>query len=171
MDKKIPLKNYAILGVIIALTLLAVIYIFAWYKQYEQGKVVTPVITSTIREVEYNNLSTVVRERDILLMYMCTTNQSICRSFEKKFSNYIKENNLTDNIIYLNLGDNEADTNILNKVYDKYKSDTLVKKITGYPTIVVFNRGKIVDVLSSSKKDKLTIEKVEEFLKSYELEL
>lgn len=171
MDKKIPIKNYVILSLIVIFTLIAVVYIFAWYKQYEDSKVVKPVITNTIREVEYNNLSTVVRERDILIMYMCTTTESVCRSFEKKFSTYIKENNLSDNVIYLNLGYDSDENGLLDKVYNKYKTDTLVKKISSYPTIVVFSDGKIVDALSSSKKDKITIEKLEEFLKSYELDL
>ena len=171
MDKKIPVKNYIILSLIVIFTLIAVVYLFAWYKQYEDSKVMQPVITNTIREVEYNNLSTVVRERDILIMYMCTTTESICRNFEKKFASYIKNNNLSDNIIYLNLGYDSNEKGLLNKVYNEYKSDTLVKKITGYPTIVVFNSGKIIDVLSSSKKEKLNIEKLEEFLKSYELDL
>lgn len=168
-DKSIPVKNYVILGIIIIVTLLACMYIFAWCKQYEDNKVTTPVITSTIREVEYNNLDSVLRERDVLIMYMCTTSEGVCRSFEKKFASYIKDNNLTEEIVYLNLGFEKDDTGLLNKVYNNYKSDTLVKKMYEYPTIVIFNQGKIVDVLSSNAKDKLNIKQVKEFLESYEL--
>lgn len=167
--REIPTRNYVILGIIVIITLLIVIYLCSWYKQYTDNKVNEPVITSVLREVEYNNLDTVLRERDVLIMYMCTTDESICRSFEKKFSEYIKDNNLTEEIVYLNLGYLKDENDLLDTVYDKYKSDTLVKKVYEYPTLLIFNQGKIVDVLSSNGKNKIDIDKVEEFLESYEL--
>lgn len=167
--KEIPAKNYLVLGIIIIITLLACVYLFSWFRQYNNSRVNTPIITSTLREVEYNNLNTVLQERDVLIMYMCTTDQSICRSFEKKFEKFIKENNLTEEIIYLNLGYNEDENNLLSKVYNQYKSDKLVKKVYEYPTLLIFNEGKIIDVLSSNGKDKLTIDDVDQFLEGYEL--
>ncbi len=88
---------------------------------------------------------------------------------KKKFSEYIKDNNLSEEIIYLNLGYSNDENNLLNKVYQEYKSDNLVKKVYQYPTLLIFNQGKIVDVLSSSNKNKINIEQVDEFLESYEL--
>ncbi len=167
--KEIPVKNYLVLGVIIIITLLASLYIFAWLRQYNDSKVNTPIITSTLREVQYNNLNTVVKERDILVMYMCTTDEDICRNFEKKFASYVSNNNLTEEIIYLNLGYNKDNNNLLQKVYNNYKSENLVKKVYEYPTLVIFNQGKIVDVLSSNGKNTITIEQVNDFLESYEL--
>ena len=102
-------------------------------------------------------------------MYMCTTDEKVCRSFEKKFSEYIKDNNLTEEIVYLNLGYSSDENNLLDTVYENYKSDTLVKKIYEYPTLVIFNEGQIVDVLSSNSKNQITIEQVSEFLEGYEL--
>lgn len=167
--RDIPPKNYLVLGIIVIVTLLACVYLFSWFRQYSDSKVNTPIITSTLREVEYNNLNTVLRERDVLIMYMCTTDESVCRSFEKKFAKYIKENNLTEDIIYLNLGYDKDENNLLNKVYNEYKSNTLVKKVYEYPTLMIFNDSKIVDVLSSNGKDKLTIDDVDKFLEGYEL--
>lgn len=167
--KEVPAKNYFVLAIIIIVTLLAFVYLFSWFKQYNESKVNTPIITSTLREVEYNNLNTVLKERDVLIMYMCTTDEKVCRNFEKKFVDYIKDNNLSEDIIYLNLGYNEDENNLLNKVYNTYKSDNLVKKVYEYPTLLIFNNSKIVDVLSSNGKDKLTIEDVDKFLEGYEL--
>ena len=167
--KEIPLQNYVILGVIIIITLLGVIYLCSWYRQYHDNKINQPVITSVLREVQFNNLDTVLTERDMLIMYMCTTDENICRSFEKKFSEYIKDNNLTEEIVYLNLGYSSDENDLLSTVYNTYKSDTLVKKVYEYPTLVIFNQGEIVDVLSSNSKNKITIDQVSEFLESYEL--
>ena len=167
--KEIPIQNYIVLGVIIIITLLGVIYLCSWYRQYQDNKINEPVITNVLREVEYNNLDTVLTERDMLIMYMCTTDEKVCRSFEKKFSEYIKDNNLTEEIVYLNLGYSSDENNLLDTVYENYKSDTLVKKIYEYPTLVIFNEGQIVDVLSSNSKNQITIEQVSEFLEGYEL--
>ena len=167
--KEIPTKNYFLLGVIVILTVLFFVYLFSWLGQYNRSKINTPIITSILREVEYNNLNTVLAERDMVIMYMCTTDESICRNFEKKFVNYIKEHNLSEDIMYLNLGYNSDENNLLNRVYDKYKSDTLVKKVYEYPTLLIFNDSKIVDVLSSNGKTKLTIDDVDTFLEGYEL--
>ena len=167
--KEIPAKNYIFLGIIIIITIIGVLYICSWYKQYNDTKTNTPIITSALREVKYDNLNTVLTERDVLIMYMCTTDENICRSFEKKFSEYIKDNNLTEEIVYLNLGYSSDENDLLSTVYNTYKSDTLVKKIYEYPTLVIFNQGEIVDVLSSNSKNKITIDQVSEFLESYEL--
>ena len=165
----IPLNNYIVLGVIIIVTLVITLYLCSWYKQYNDNKLNTPVITSVLREVNYDNLSTVVNERDIVIMYMCTTNESVCRNFEKKFAKYIKQNNLTEEIMYLNLGYANDENDLLNKVYTKYKSKDLVKKVYKYPTLVIFNSGKIIDVLSSNKQNKVNIKDVDNFLGDYEL--
>ena len=168
-EKKIPTKNYFVLAIIIIVTLIATLYVFSWFKQYNNTKVTTPIITETLREVEYDNLTTVLQERDVLIMYTCTTNEKVCRSFENKFSSYVKKNNLTEDIIYLNLGYDSDENSLLQKVYDKYKSKDLVKKVHKYPTLLIFNEGKIVDVLSSNGKKELTIKHVKEFLEGYDL--
>lgn len=165
----VPPKNYLVLGVIIVITLLACIYLFSWYRQYNSSQTNKPVITSTLREVNYNNLNTVVTERDMVIVYMCTTDETICRNFEKKFSNYVKENNLTEEIMYLNLGNKSDENNLLNTIYNKYKSKKLVKKAHKYPTLLIFNEGEIIDILSSNRKHKLTINQVDEFLEGYDL--
>ena len=50
--KDIPVKNYLVLGTIIIITFLACIYLFAWFRQYNDQKINTPVITNALREVE-----------------------------------------------------------------------------------------------------------------------
>ena len=168
-NRKIPIKNYFILGIIVLVTMLCLIYLSAWYKQYVSTKRLSPYITESLREVKEDNLDIVIKERDELIMYMCTTSEQVCRSFEKNFSTYVKDNNLQDDIMYLNLGYDSDENKLLENIYSKYKSDTLVKKVHDYPTLVMFKDGKIVDVLSSNSKNIITIDKVEQFLEGYEL--
>ena len=38
-NKKIPIKNYIILGSIVVIALLVSMYLFSWYRQYTDNKV------------------------------------------------------------------------------------------------------------------------------------
>ena len=100
---------------------------------------------------------------------MCNTNEKKCRKFEKDFNDYIKENNLNDSIVYLNLGYDYDENNILEKMYEKYKHPDLVKKLYDYPTLFIFSNGNIVDILSSSTGYNVTIDKVDNFLRDYDI--
>ena len=40
-NKKIPIKNYIILAVVLILTIIAVIYLFMWNRVYEKNKLQT----------------------------------------------------------------------------------------------------------------------------------
>lgn len=166
--KKINNKNYIILTLIIITTILASLYILSWYRQYNDTKLSNSVITETLTEVKYDNLDSILQERDFLIVYMCTTSESICRNFEAKFNDYITDNNLNSDIVYLSLGLREDENNYLTKIYNKYKSNHIIKKINKYPTLLIFSEGKIIDILTSDNKT-ITIGEVEQFLKGYDL--
>ena len=167
--KRGDLKSYIILFIIVIGTLVGVFYILNWYKQYNDSKLSIPVISSVLREVTYNDLETVVRERDFLVVYMCTASETKCRNFESKFKNYIKEENLSEDIVYLSLGTTSSDGEILKNVYEDFKSYDLIKKIYDYPTLLIFSEGKLVDLLSPSKDSQVSINSVREFLSGYEI--
>lgn len=166
--KEVKTKNYVVLLLIIISTIIISLYLFSWYKQYDNNKLNNPVITDTLMEVKYDNLSNILQERDFLVVYMCTTSEKTCRSFESKFKKYITSNNLNDDIVYLNLGFKSDENDYSTKIYNKYKSSDLVKKVNKYPTLLVFKSGKIIDILSSDDKV-LTINEIEQFLKGYEI--
>ena len=162
--KKGSLKNYIILGIIVLCTLIAVFYLLNWYKQYKDIKLSEAVISSTIKEVKYDELDTVLQERDFLIVYMCTSSENKCRKFEEKFGKYINNNNLNEEIIYFDI---ENKDNLVN-IYEKYKHEDLRKKLGDYPMLFVFSEGKIIDLLSN-KDGKLSISKVDDFLDGYDL--
>ena len=167
MSKKGSLKNYIILLFIMLLTILIVLYSLNLYKQYNDEKLKTSVISSALSEIKYDDLTSIVKERDYLIVYMCSTSELKCRSFESKFKDYLVKNNLTTDTVYLSLGyDGDRKETIYN-IYNDYKSDTLIKKISNYPTILIFKEGKIIDLYSPSKDSLSTLENAEEFLSGY----
>lgn len=169
MSKKLKgIKNYLILGAMIIITFIITIYALSWYKQYNDTKLGVPVISSVLAEVNYDELDNILKERDIVILYMCTSSELKCRNFEVKFKKYIKAENLNSDIIYFNLGDYKDENDILDKIYNKYKSEDLLKKLNNYPSILIFNEGELIDLLSPSSNKELSINKVDSFLQDYE---
>lgn len=167
--KKTELKNYLILTIIILVTLIITFYILSWYKQYNDTKLKTPIISDVLTEVSYEDINTIKKERNFLLVYACYTAEDKCRNFENKFKSYVKENDLSDSMVYLKLGEKYVNNSRLQDFYLKNKSADLSTSKLGYPTIMVFVDGKIVNVLRINKNEKITISMVEEFLSGYEL--
>ena len=162
--KKGSLKSYAILFIIVGVTLVTVFYLLNWYKQYNDIKLSEAVISNTIKEVKYDGFDTVIKERDLIIVYTCTASENKCRKFEEKFGKYINKNNLNEEIIYFDI---ENKDNLVN-IYEKYKHKDLKKKLGDYPMLFVFSEGKIIDLLST-KDGKLSISKVDDFLGGYDL--
>lgn len=166
MNKKI--KNYLFLAGIILVTFIVCFYIFTWIKQYRELTAKTPIITEVVGEVKYDNLSEYVKERDLFILYICTNNEKKCRSFGRKFKNYIVEESITDTVVYFSLGTNNIENNYLSNIYKKYKHNDLVKKINNYPALLVFSGGKLVDFITANSDDILYMDDVRQFLGEYD---
>ncbi len=156
MNKSI--KNYIILFFIMIISIIITIYILNLYKQYNDEKLSTSVISSVLSEIKYDDLDNVVKDRDFLIIYICSSKESECRNFERDFKEYVIKNDLSDDMAYLNIDSNS----IINKIYINYKHEDLVKKLNDYPSLLIFSNGKIIDLISSN--DTLVFE---EFLRGY----
>ena len=167
--KEIKLKNYIMATLIIMGTFIISLYILTWYKNYNKDILKKPVITNTLSIVKYNELDEVIKDREFLILYACTSSENKCRSLEKKLNNFINEKDLSDDIVYFNLGYSKDSNNYIDKIYNTYKSERLLKKINTYPTLIVFNESKIIDVLSSDKEKNITIEDIKDFLEGYDI--
>lgn len=157
MKDKISIKNYIILVVLVLATLFVTFSALNIYRNYSDTNN-SFWLSDTIAEVKEEELKTFLLERDTVILYACDVTNNKCRSFEKRFKNYILSNNLRDEIYYF-------DTTDVNSFYNSHKIDTLYKKVYGVPSIFIFKDSKIVDVLSS--KNNITMEQVKIFLEDY----
>ncbi|HPE14274.1 MAG TPA: hypothetical protein PLT65_00350 [Bacilli bacterium] len=164
---KKKINNYLILIVLCLATFGITMYCLGLYKISNEYKMTIPVLEDVVAEVNYEGLDEFLTERNVTILYMCVVNENKCRNFEKRFKNYIIENNLRDEIFYFNLGNHNSTETFLKKFYEKYKSDILIKKIVDYPVIVIFNNTEIIDVLTSEENYNISIEDVGNFLKDY----
>jgi hypothetical protein len=165
MAEELPKKNivnsYIILIVIFIVCMGLVLYFCKWYKVYDEYQKQTPVIRDSLYEIVNDDLEHFVLENPSTVIYMCTASDNACRSFEKDFKKLIAQEELNDEIVYLNLSDLDQDEFVRN-FNEKYNYK--IKLTTHYPAFVVFEDGKVVSVLQSSEDETLTTSKVKQFL-------
>lgn len=159
--KKVGVKNYAILALIFAVGIGLTLYLCNWYNVYDAYQKETPVIRGTLSEITKDELEHYILENPTTVIYMCTASDITCRDYEKDFKKLVEKEELQEVIVYLNLNDvNEKEfIDSFNNMYP-YK----VKLTKYYPALVIFEEGKIRNILQGKEDEKLTITKTKQFI-------
>lgn len=159
--KKRTAKNYCLVAVIALVFIGLVLYLCKCYKVYDEYQKEIPVIRGSLQEIVNEDLEHFVIENPSSIIYVCVANDDKCRDFEKKFKKFIENNELGDEIVYLNTTglEQESFVNDFNAKYAKKKLLT-----TNYPAIVLFDEGKVDSILQAKENKTLSIEKVKNFL-------
>ncbi|MBR4618449.1 MAG: hypothetical protein IKO49_03995 [Bacilli bacterium] len=164
MEKKQKnlIKNYIILILIFLTVILLVWYICKWYTVYTEFEKGTPVIRGTLNyEISANDFDPFIMENPSSVIYMCTSKDEKCRSFEKEFKKFVIRKDLQNDIIYLNLSDTDIDSFVENfNARYEYK----VKLTSDYPLLVEFTDGKVTGLIEGEKDEPLTMTKVKQFI-------
>ena len=158
------LKNYVILGVLFLVCIALTLYFCKSYEVYQEYEKEIPVIRDSLVEINPEDLEHYIADTSSTVIYMCTAMDQKCRSFEKDFKKYIHKNEITDEIVYLNL------TNVDQKTFTQEFNDKYPNKIKyngKLPAFVSFQDGKIVSILQESQQKKITMSKVQNFLELY----
>ena len=163
-QQKNLLKNYIILAIILLLVIGVTLYLRQCYKIYDEEQKTIPVIRGTlVSEITEVDFEPYLIENPSTVMYLCTSNNEKCRAFEKDFKKVIDKYQLNDVIIYLNLSGIEDQKSFV----DSFNSNHPYKKgklITNYPAIILFEDGKVKNIIQGKNNDKLKIEKVKDFI-------
>ena len=161
-------KNY--IGGYIKIILIFVVTIFAilllrnWYLSGVNYQLNTPIIGNVlIRKINTEEVYNYIRENENAILYVGVVNDSNCRKFEEDFQNVVKERHLENSITYLNLTKESNVTKFLKEFNKFYDTDLL-----GYPSLIVFEDGKVIDALTVSTGGTLSKEKAIEFLDKYQ---
>lgn len=166
-DKKILVKNYIILSAIFLVSIVIVLYLCNVYKVYENIKLEEPVIRGSLVEISSADLGHYVVDTPSVIVYACAPKDDRCRKFERKLKKYVEKEQIVDEIIYLNIGDEDLGE-FTNKFNEDYKFKTKLKN--NYPAFITFSDGKIDAILQSGKGNDLSISKVENFVELYKSE-
>ena len=151
-ERVIPPKNYLYLALIIIASILLIIYLLKWYKTYNDSKLYTGILNEYLQVINYNELNDYIIENKDAVIYVSILGNEEIRKFENKFKNTITDNNLRNNILYLDITNEEKE-----KVKEKLKINN------NLPYLVVFTNGKITDTYSISES-KYNIRKIIKYL-------
>ncbi len=164
--RTIPAKNYVILACLFLGTILLLMFITNKYEQIIEFEKQTPVISDTLHEITPTEVEHYVTENPTTVMYMCTSSDDVCRSYEKKLKKFVIDKDLTDDIIYVNLSDVDV-----NQFVDEFNNKFPYSKelTTTYPAFVIMEDNKVEAILQGSKDKPLSISRTEDFFDYYEV--
>ena len=147
-EKKIAAKNYIIITLIFAATICLTLYLCSCYNVYNESQKEIPVIRGTLSEITDSDFEHYIMENQNSNIYMCTASNLKCRNFEKDFKKLLKKKNLQESFI-----------KSFNEKYP-YK----IALTENYPAIVIFEDGKISNLLQKNKDEELTMSQVKQFI-------
>lgn len=152
--KRIPLKNYFILGIILASSIFIVLYI---NKLYLSTKNNDNILNGFIKEIKTQEIDNYIIENPNFIIYLGYKNNDN-KSFEKKFKKLVTKYDLQKNIVFIDISQfNDED---FNKFCKKY-ADKLLEKDS---SLIIVDNQKVIDVLDITKGNN-DIELVKMFFK------
>ena len=132
--REIPKKNYIYLLLILLGTILLLIYIYKWYDTYNESELNTSIMNEYLTVINYNELDNYIIENKDAVIYVSILGNEKINRFERKFKNAILDNNLKNEILYLDLTNEN-----INIVTKKLQIDE------NFPHLVVYTNGIITD--------------------------
>ena len=165
--RKIPTKNHIILGVVILLTLLTLYYFYMWVDVYKESKINIPIMDKYMTVINYNELDNYVVENPNTIVYVSVLEDDRIREFEKQFKNKYRNNEIENDVLYMNITDDIRNTNIKEDMDDRYVLNDL--SITDVPCVLVFNDGLLKSIYSVSDNN-YDIERFTIYLNNIDME-
>lgn len=165
--RKIPTKNYIILVVVILLTLLILYYFYMWVDVYKESKINIPIMDKYMTVINYNELDNYVVENPNTIVYVSVLEDDKIRGFEKQFKNKYRNNEIENDVLYMNITDDIRNTNIKEDMDDRYVLNDL--SITDVPCVLVFNDGLLKSIYSVSDNN-YDIERFTIYLNNIDME-
>ena len=150
--REVPKKNYLYLFLILLGSILLLIYLYTWYETYDENKLNTTIMDKYLTVINYNELDNYIIENKDAVIYVSILGNEDINKFEKKFKNLISENNLKNDILYLNISNENIDVATKKLNIDK-----------NFPYLVVYTNGVITDTYSI-KESNYSNGKIEKYL-------
>lgn len=150
--RDVPVKNYVYLFLILLGSILFLIYIYTWYQTYNENKLNTGIMSQYLTVINYNELDNYISENQDAILYVSILGDEKIHHFEKSFKNTILDNDLKNNILYLDLTNENKNTAI-----KKLKIDN------DFPYLVVYTSGQITDTYSIVENNYST-KRIEKYL-------
>jgi len=165
--RRIPIKNYIILGVVILFTILLLYYFYMWVDVYKESKMNIPILDKYMSVINYNEFDNYLVENPNTIVYVSVLEDEDIREFEKKLKNKYKNRKVNNEVLYMNVTNDIKDNDLKNEMKEKYYLNNL--NIIDVPCVLVFNGGRLASIYSVSDND-YNVDKFVVYINNIELE-
>lgn len=135
--REVPTKNYVYLFLILLGSILFIIYLYTWYETYNENKLNTSIMDKYLTVINYNELDNYIIENKDAVIYVSILGNEDINNFEKKFKHLVTENNLKNDILYLDISNENIE-----------KATQKLNIEEEFPYLVVYTNGVITDTYS-----------------------
>jgi len=149
--RKVPFMNYVILGVVIVVTIFILNYFYMWVDVYKESKINIPIMDKYMTVINYNELEDYLVENPNTIVYVSVLENDTIREFEKKLKIKYKNNEIDNDLLYMNITDDIKNSNIRNEMNNKYSLNNL--SMTNVPVVLVFKDGLLKSIYSISENN------------------
>lgn len=157
-NRKIPLKNYIYLLLIILFSIAILYYLYLWFVEYSKEQQKNPIMNNVMQVINDNELNTYLVENKDAIIFASILNNSDIRKYERKLEKLINDKNIANTILYMDLTNNS-------KAKDQNK---MFNTSFDLPAFLVYEDSQLVEIYEIPN-DNYDIDKTEEFLTRYEV--
>jgi len=136
--RKVPLRNYLILAVIIIVTIVLSWLLADYYKKVNFNN---SILYENISQLTEEELTDYIIEKPVIFMYISNKNNLNNNDFEQALLKKIKENNIKDDFVFVDV--NSTTENFIKFFKDNYNIDLDINRS---PIILLISDGKIIKV-------------------------
>lgn len=147
-NREIPLKNYIILVLMTVIVVILTLYINAWVKTYKENKISESPFSGVVQEVNISDLSLSLAESNEIVLYVGYTNDKRIYDMEKRLIKYIKNHDIVDKFMYLNVFDSIESKDYISSLKKTFKE--VSDDIKTAPMLIYIKNGIAVKVINST---------------------
>jgi len=164
--RTIKLKNYVILAIIFLATITLVLFLKNVYEKNKEYNENTNERLKILYEIKEEDLKSYLIENRDIIIYTSYASDATLEEFENEFKKYIANEEISKEIIYLNL--DKVSSDFHKNLKDKYFNDYMKTKknlILNQNNLYAIEDGKVKNMLYEQNK-KINLKDVEYFLKT-----
>lgn len=144
--RQIPKKNYIIMLIITVGVVFLTFYLASWYRTVKEYYRNNSVMIDVVSSIDSESFSSYLLDNPNFILYLSSSSDEKVKKFEKQFKKYIINNEIEEEIIYLDVHDMEKD--YINKLLLSYVDSSLKNfKNVVTPNLLYFEDGVIKDAL------------------------
>lgn len=143
-NRKIPIKNYLILALIVVIVLELTFYIKRWVDVYKTNLYSTSPLKDKISEVTINELDETLSETSETILYIGYTNNKNIYNMEKKLLKKIKEYELSEIFMYLDVTNNLKNDEYITYLKEQFPNSNIIKA----PMFIYIKNGEVITTIN-----------------------